>query len=553
MMLRIRFKSSPPRLTERTALIQDLFGVGLTPHTVTIAENLSITLAKGKILLITGASGTGKSSLLKAVKKELKKSVVDADGLRFPSHSALIDSIPGSFSEVLGLLSMVGLGEAHLMLRPYDELSEGQKLRARMALAIAKSKGEKVILIDEFCSTLDRLTAYVVSYNLRRIVDRLGLCVVVATALDDILYDLQPDEHLHAESLGVWKVATPLEVPTALGHHSAECRSQKTQLSMQNENRAAAGASLPGAEASPPCKRPISFFNRLSIRRGERRDWERFAHFHYKSHNLGIVDRIYLLCLDGSPIGVVVYAFPQMGCSLRNRVTGGRYTGTAATASARKRLLNEEVRVVQRIVIEPRFRGLGLAAALLRSTIPLLGVRFVECLAVMGGFSRFLQKAGFVEVGRMELPREGRILLGELRGCGLTDVELHDEKRLEEVLRRRCEESEAFGELLRRWFKQRSFIKGGNASAHGTRLPPLGMSFAKDTALDEKREPCPSAVGSGSGGISAGSRGFPVKKVAKAIVESLTSRPFYFICDVKALKEREDEDGEVETIPVEGE
>lgn len=474
MMFRIRFRSSPPQLTDRTALIQDLFGVGRTPHTVTIADNLTISLDRGKILLITGASGTGKSSLLKAMKRRLKTSVIDADRKRFPSSSAIIDSIPGSFSEVLGLLSMVGLGEAHLMLRPYTELSEGQKLRARIAYAVAKSDTKKVILIDEFCSTLDRLTAYVVSYNLRRLVDRLKLSVVVATALDDILYDLQPDEHLFTKRIGVW-------------------RRKRLQ----------------------PRKRPISFFKRLSIRQGERRDWENFASFHYKSHALGIIDKIYLLHLDGEPIGIVVYAFPQAGCSLRNRVTGNRYAGTAVTIAARKRLLNKEVRVVQRIVIDPRFRGLGLAAALLRSTIPLLGVRFVECLAVMGGYSRFLQKAGFMEVGRMELPREGRILLGELRSEGLDETELHDEERLKQILRKRCEKSGVFGELLRRWFGQRSFVKGARSAPKH-----------RKESLD---------------------------KMAKAVVESLTSRPFYFICDTESFKEKSDENGETENIPVEGE
>lgn len=475
MRINIEYSSSPPRVTEHTARIQDLFGIGLKPHTVIVVSGLDIDVDGRRLILITGPSGTGKSSILKALKERLKERAIDADELNFLGDVALIDSLSLPFSESLELLSLVGLGEAHLMLRPYAELSEGQRLRARIARAIAEAERDgRTILIDEFCSTLDRLTASIVSYNLRRIVNRRGLAVVVATSIDDIIDDLQPDMLILPKGGGRW---------------------------FKRERKV--------------MSRPISFFDRLYIRRGGISDWRLFAHLHYKSHHTGIVDRIYVLYLDGRPIGIVVYAYPMMALKLRNLVTDNRYAGSAVTAGYRKRLLNEEVRVVQRIVIDPLFRGLGLAAALLRSTMPLLGVRFVECLAVMGGYSRFLQKAGFLCIGRCGLSREGRMILGELRSKYPNTV-LHDEELLLEILREESNRSPIFKELLRRWFRSRSYIKGAETTS--------------DTSSERF-----------------------IKKVAETLVKELTSRAFYFICDLHSYKEGNDEDRGVGLIRVEGE
>ncbi|MCX7703174.1 MAG: ATP-binding cassette domain-containing protein [Planctomycetota bacterium] len=475
MKIEIAQRASFPMVSKRIVAIQEMFGIGSSPQKVEIVKGLDLVIGKGEIAFVTGPSGCGKSSILRFIKRNVE-GALDISETIFDKGSSLIDSLDCSFQRALEILSLVGLGEAFLMLRCFDELSEGQKSRFRLAYAL--SKEPSLLIADEFCSTLDRLTAKVVSYNLRRVVNKTKKSAVVATANDDILSDLHPDLLVYPKGGGEWIVERKEKKPGKL----------------------------------------ISFYSRLRVREGRLSDWKRFAHFHYKSHSTGIVDKIFILTLDGEPIGVVVYAYPMGDLKLRNIVTGGRYSGSGLTRGVRKHLLNDEVRVVQRIVIDPRFRGLGLASALLRSTMPLLSVRLIECLAVMGGYSKFLEKAGFVCVGRVSLPKEGRLLLGELNALGYGAERLHDEEALCEILEEKSAESAVFEELLRRWLKVRlcNRRKGSDKKANARE-----MNF---------------------------------RKAAHLLCRELLSRPFYFICDVReSCKEVLDDSGRTPVIPFEGE
>jgi len=57
-------------------------------------------------------------------------------------------------------------------------------------------------------------------------------------------------------------------------------------------------------------------------------------------------------------------------------------------------LINANIRRVSRVVIDPRFRGLGLASRLVRQTMPLVDVPIVEAVAVMGWVNPFFERAG---------------------------------------------------------------------------------------------------------------------------------------------------------------
>ena len=58
------------------------------------------------------------------------------------------------------------------------------------------------------------------------------------------------------------------------------------------------------------------------------------------------------------------------------------------------RIVNKFIRCIGRVVIEPRFRGLGLAVRLVRETMPMMNVPIIESLAVMGHVNPFFEKAG---------------------------------------------------------------------------------------------------------------------------------------------------------------
>jgi hypothetical protein len=91
-------------------------------------------------------------------------------------------------------------------------------------------------------------------------------------------------------------------------------------------------------------------------------------------------------------VGVIVYKMPTPGAELRNVATGGLFTGfDRATQLV---LLNKNIRCINRVIIDPRFRSLGLASRLVRETMRRINVPIIEAMAVMGLVNPFLEKAG---------------------------------------------------------------------------------------------------------------------------------------------------------------
>lgn len=174
----------------------DHFGIDFEQGEYLIAENLELPLEKGQVVLFTGESGSGKSSLMRTVRTALEaqqQTIVALDELVLGSK-ILVDALSLSFEESLQLLSACGLGEAHLMLRTPQELSDGQRYRFRLAKALAT--GADWILADEYTATLDRTLAKVVSFNLRKQANRSQTGFLLATTHEDICEDLAPEIHV---------------------------------------------------------------------------------------------------------------------------------------------------------------------------------------------------------------------------------------------------------------------------------------------------------------------------------------------------------------------
>lgn len=181
------------------------------------AAELDAALAPGSVALVTGPSGAGKSLLLAALRDRLGSRAIAA---RPPGPAragrALVDLDPAPLPEWLACLARSGLAEAALLTIPYACLSEGQRRRADLALALARLQRRAsvaaeprsprepapTLVADEFASTLDRLTARSLACVLRRWVRPLpgaraarvpALRAVVATAHDDLIEALRPD------------------------------------------------------------------------------------------------------------------------------------------------------------------------------------------------------------------------------------------------------------------------------------------------------------------------------------------------------------------------
>ena len=345
------------------------FGIPPREAPFTIAPDLAVTLRPGSIILLSGPSGSGKSTLLNKIAQEASVPIWVGRG-RFPANRAVVDAIDarGSLSTALEILTACGLGEPRLWVRQYTDLSDGERFRAGLARAVGTAfeadHKKCTILCDEFSAILHRRAAKAVAYNLRKLVTRHGLRLVVATTHEDIVDDLQPDQAV------------------------------------------ALGAGPPAVIDRTIRKRSMSLRRRVMIERGTVRDYRFFAPMHYRHRDgLGFVDKVFLLKERGTgdPLGILVFAHAPMELSLRNRSTSGRFTRNV-------RRLNRELRILRRLVMHPDVRGCGLGHHFVHETLPQVGVRFVECLAAMGEVNPVFERAGMHRVGRCPLPK-GRLKL----------------------------------------------------------------------------------------------------------------------------------------------
>ncbi|UCG17159.1 MAG: hypothetical protein JSV19_03840 [Phycisphaerales bacterium] len=373
-----------------------------------ILHPVSVRLGPGRIVAFVGPSGSGKTAALEQIKARLPGAHTVSRTV-FPTDRSVVDAVCAqtSLAEALALLSACALSEAPLWLRRFNELSDGQRFRAKLARALglhARGRSPAPLLCDEFCSGLHRRAAKAVAFNLRKLVTRKRLSVVIAAGNDDILPDLQPDTTVRL--LGN-------------GHH------EKTERK--------------------PRPRAISFHRRLRIERARKADYDRFAQMHYRrTDELGFVDKVFVLRegLDGDCLGIVVYAHGPIELSLRNRATRGRFRG-------RPDRLNRDMRILRRLVVHPDVRGCGLGHMLVRKTLPLVGTRYVECLASMGTVNPVFERAGMRRIGLCSVPPQQTRTLEALRRMGV-DPFARDFAVL--VCRRRRVRA-VITEFVRRWYQ----------------------------------------------------------------------------------------------------
>jgi hypothetical protein len=146
--------------------------------------------------------------------------------------------------------------------------------------------------------------------------------------------------------------------------------------------------------------RSCSVTKKLEIFRGSLEDYKELASYHYRDNHPGPFTKIFALKpnkrltgrLGTKIIGVIVYTLPTPGLELRNIATNNLFAGL--DRSTQLALIDKNIRRISRVIIEPRFRALGLASRLVRETMPEMGVPIIEGIAVMGLVNPFLEKAG---------------------------------------------------------------------------------------------------------------------------------------------------------------
>lgn len=189
MEVSVEYEFLSKKPTVRAAEVMDHFGIGFETGKHVIADGLELSIKPGDVVCFVGDSGSGKSSLMRAVGSQLKD-VANVDDLEL-GNEILVEGIGLDVSESLPMFSSCGLGEAQLLLRTPNELSDGQRYRFRLLKGIVEKTNW--VLADEFTATLDRTLAKVIAFNVRRIANRNMKGFLLATTHEDVLEDLQPD------------------------------------------------------------------------------------------------------------------------------------------------------------------------------------------------------------------------------------------------------------------------------------------------------------------------------------------------------------------------
>ena len=194
------------KLTDKVVQVCRMFG--LTADRISerrVVHNCRLEINDGDIVYITGPSGAGKSVLLKELEKTIPATEkVNLARIKLTRDKTLIDCIDADLLTSLRMLSTAGLSDVFCVLNQPANLSEGQKYRFRLAMALAA--GKKFVFADEFCSNLDRITAVVIAYNINKFAKRTGVTFILASSHEDILLDLSPDVLVAKELSGKTQV-----------------------------------------------------------------------------------------------------------------------------------------------------------------------------------------------------------------------------------------------------------------------------------------------------------------------------------------------------------
>ena len=170
---------------------------------VPVIENLSLTIPAGKTIAIVGATGSGKSTIVKLLLRlyEIQAGTITLDGLEinriqlqdlrqaiglvsqdvFLFHGTVAENIAyGTFNASLPeIIAAATIAEAHEFIQElpqsYDTIigERGQKLsggqRQRLAIARAILKNPPILILDEATSAVDNETEAAIQRSLEKI------------------------------------------------------------------------------------------------------------------------------------------------------------------------------------------------------------------------------------------------------------------------------------------------------------------------------------------------------------------------------------------------
>ena len=179
-------KKAEPSETFRVSSVLNAFDLDKEKVKEHFTGNINIEGKKWNIGLIVGGSGTGKSTIAN-----------DVFGDYFIKYNytkeAVIDDMPEdkSVKEITKAFTSVGFASPPSWLKPYEVLSNGEKMRVDLAYSILMN--QDLIIFDEFTSVVNREVAKTGSYAISKAIRRMDKKFIAVGCHSDIIEWLEPD------------------------------------------------------------------------------------------------------------------------------------------------------------------------------------------------------------------------------------------------------------------------------------------------------------------------------------------------------------------------
>lgn len=158
-----------------------------------------------------------------------------------------------------------------------------------------------------------------------------------------------------------------------------------------------------------------------TIETGSPDDYSTLAHLHYRAAAPATMVGVLRARIDGLLAGVLVVSMPARNASWRSVAWPDLLDAPSPREALRR--LNLQVRCISRVIVAPRFRGLGLATSLVRAYLRSPLTPRTEAIASMGHFHGFFTRAGMQSIPLRSPPGDER-LVEALRASGMHHADL---------------------------------------------------------------------------------------------------------------------------------
>jgi len=187
--------------------------------------------------------------------------------------------------------------------------------------------------------------------------------------------------------------------------------------------------------------RECSLVKEMHVEKGNKADYKKLAHFHYRDSRLFAHHKIFTMKRDDETVGVIVYGSPPITVTGRRKALGKNLPIQE---------VNRDIIRISRVVIHPKYRTIGLGAKIVAETLPLAGKPYVETIAVMAKYNPFFEKAGMTKIAETTPNPQVLKVVEKLRTFNFNPVFLTSEKaNLNKLQRMTAEEVDGVKMVLK--------------------------------------------------------------------------------------------------------